>query len=80
MRLAHNIIATSPETRRQLSEWMGTLRGHRLDQKLYPIGRAAVSILLRLAQFLLIAPNRHAERNSELLAHTTGRVGRDRGC
>ena len=56
-RLAYNIITTSPETRRQLSEWMGNLRRHSLDQKIYPIGRIAVSILLRLAQFLLIAPN-----------------------
>ena len=56
-RLAYNIITTSPETRRQLSEWMGNLRRHRLDQKIYPIGRPAVSILLRLGQFLLIAPN-----------------------
>jgi hypothetical protein len=57
MRLAYNIITTSSEIRRQLSEWMGTLRRHRLDQKIYPNGRIAVSILLRLAQFLLIAPN-----------------------
>ena len=57
IRLAYNIITTSPETRRQLSEWMGNLRRHSLDQKIYPIGRTAVSILLRLAQFLLIAPN-----------------------
>jgi hypothetical protein len=57
MRLAYNIIMASPETRRQLSEWMGTLRRHGLDQKIYPIGRTAVSILLRLAQFLLIAPS-----------------------
>jgi tetratricopeptide (TPR) repeat protein len=56
-RLAYNIITTSSETRRQLSEWMGTLRRQRLDQKIHPIGRIAVSILLRLAQFLLIAPN-----------------------
>ncbi|MHC2313116.1 hypothetical protein ACVIHC_000162 [Bradyrhizobium diazoefficiens] len=56
-RLAYNIIMTSIETRRQLSEWMGTLRRHRLDQKICPNGRIAVSILLRLAQFLLIASN-----------------------
>jgi hypothetical protein len=62
MRLAYNIITTSSETRRQLSEWMGTLRRQRLDQKIYPNGRIAVSILLRLAQFLLIAPN--AEPNA----------------
>ena len=57
MRLAYNVIASSTETRRQLSEWIGTLRRHRLDQKIYPNGRIAVSILLRLAQFLLIAPS-----------------------
>ena len=56
-RLARNIITTSSETRRQLSEWMGTLRRHRMDQKICPNGRIAVSILLRLAQFLLIAVN-----------------------
>ena len=65
MRLAYNIITTSSETRRQLSEWMGTLRRHRLDQKICPNGRISVSVLLRLAQFLLIAPNvgRNAIRN-----------------
>lgn len=57
MRLAYNIIMAPVETRRQLSEWMATLRRHRLDQKIYSIGRAAVSILLRLAQFLLVAAN-----------------------
>jgi tetratricopeptide (TPR) repeat protein len=57
MRLAYNIITTSPERCRELSEWMGTLRQHRLDQKIYPTGGIAVSILLRLAQFLLIAAN-----------------------
>jgi len=57
MRLARNIITTSPETRRELSEWMGGLRWHRLDQKINPNGGVAVSILLRLTQFLLIAPD-----------------------
>ncbi len=54
-RLAFNIITTSDETRRQLSEWMGSLRQHRLDQKIYLKGRPGTPILLRLAQFLLIA-------------------------
>lgn len=54
-RLAYNIIAASPERRRQLSDWMGSLRHHRLDRKIYSDGRAGVPILLRLAQFLLIA-------------------------
>jgi len=54
-RLAYNIITASAETRRQLSEWMGSLRLHRLDQKIYSSGLPGVPILLRLAQFLLIA-------------------------
>jgi hypothetical protein len=64
-RLAYNIITTSSERCRQLSEWMVTLRRHRLDIKIYPNGRIAVSILLRLAQFLLIAsgPDPNAIRN-----------------
>ncbi len=55
MRLAYNVITTSTETRRQLSEWMGSLRRHRFDQRIFPNGRMAVSIFLRLAQFLVIA-------------------------
>jgi hypothetical protein len=55
MRLAHNIIATTAETRRQLSDWMASLRLHRLDRRIVS-DRPALSILLRLAQFLLIAP------------------------
>ncbi len=54
-RLANNIIATTAETRRQLSDWMASLRLHRLDRKIW-LNRPALSILLRLAQFLLIAP------------------------
>lgn len=61
MRLGYNVITTSTETRRQLSEWIGSLRRHRLDQKIYSNGRIAVSILLRLAQFLLIAPSARAK-------------------
>lgn len=54
-RLAHNIITTTATTRRELSEWTTSLRLHRLDRNIVP-NRPAVSILLRLAQFLLIAP------------------------
>ena len=54
-RLAYNIITASEEIRRQLSEWMASLRLHRFDRKIYAKGRAGVPILLRLAQFLLIA-------------------------
>ena len=56
-RLAYSIIKAAPEIHHQLSEWMGALRRHRLDQRIYFAGRPAVSILLRLAQFLLVAPN-----------------------
>ena len=54
-RLAYNIITATDEIRRQLSEWMGSLRLHSLDRKIYSNGHSGVPILLRLAQFLLIA-------------------------
>jgi hypothetical protein len=65
MRLALNVITASSELRRQLSEWMPALQWHTLDRKLFPSGRVAVSMLLRLAQFLLIEPtgNPNAIRN-----------------
>jgi hypothetical protein len=53
-RLAHNIIATPSAQRQQLSDWIPTLRLHRFDRRIYPM-RLAVSILLRLAQLLLLA-------------------------
>jgi hypothetical protein len=55
MRLAYNIIGLTAAKRRPLSEWIPNLRLHRLDQRIFP-NRPALSILLRLAQFLLIAP------------------------
>jgi hypothetical protein len=55
MRLAHNITMATAETRRQLSDWMASLRLHRLDRTIF-LNRPALSIQLRLAQFLLIAP------------------------
>jgi hypothetical protein len=53
-RVAHSIIRTPSAERRQLSEWIVTLRLHRLDRKIYP-NRLAVSIMLRLSQYLLVA-------------------------
>lgn len=57
-RLAYNVITASAETLRQLSEWIGSLRMQPLDRKIYSGGRTGVPILLRLAQFLLIAAAR----------------------
>jgi hypothetical protein len=54
-RLAHNITTTTVERRRQLSDWMASLRLHRLDRAIV-LNSPVASILLRLAQFLLIAP------------------------
>jgi hypothetical protein len=55
LRLARAIIATEGARRPQLSEWITGLRLHRLDQKIFA-ERPALSILLRLAQFLLVTP------------------------
>jgi tetratricopeptide (TPR) repeat protein len=54
MRSAYGIIQTTGAIRRELAEWMPRLRLHRLDAKIYA-DRPALSILLRLAQFLLVA-------------------------
>lgn len=60
-RLAYNIIAASAKVRRQISAWMDVLREYRLDQPIFPANPPGVTILLRLAQFVLIAANGRAE-------------------
>lgn len=52
--LAYGAIRTHGDARRLVSDWSIALRLHRLDRLIYP-DRLSISIMLRLAQFLLVA-------------------------
>jgi len=53
-KLSYGVIRCNAEDRGRLAEWMTGLRGHRLDRPIYP-DHPPLSLLLRLAQFLLVA-------------------------
>lgn len=53
-KIAYSIISARPDQRRVISEWSFGLRLHRFDRPIY-VESLTLSILLRLAQFMLVA-------------------------
>jgi hypothetical protein len=51
--LGYAVLRTNESDRRLVSDWSTALRLHRFDRLIYP-DRLSISILLRLAQFLLV--------------------------
>jgi hypothetical protein len=61
MKLAYGVLIADGTIRQQLSDWMTGLRLHRFDRPIYP-EKSALSLLLRLAQFILIAERDEPDR------------------
>jgi hypothetical protein len=60
LKIAHGVIGTDNTKRKLLADWLTGLRIHRLDKPIYP-DREALSLLLRFAQFLLVAGKQEVE-------------------
>jgi hypothetical protein len=67
MGLARSVLTAEPEIRRQLYEWFFLLRHARTDRLIYPES-PAISRLLRLAQFKLVAVGNDSEEISACAA------------